>query len=389
MNSHPLELGPLRRAAFLTRPNRFLVRCRAGRLGVVEAALANPGRMWELLFPGATLYLASAGDADTARSSPRKTKYTVVAVERDGSPIFLHTHLTNHVARWLIDRRRIPELARAQVVRSEVPAGKSRFDFLLQNGGRQMYLEVKSCTLFGNGVAMFPDAVTQRGRRHLLELAAHVRPRARPWVLFLVHTPHVKWFMPDYHTDLAFSQTLLEVRKKINILPVAIQWNEDLSIAADVKTLDIPWAFLRREVKDRGGYLLIVRLLADKTVQIGRLGRLRFRRGYYIYVGSAMRNLSPRIARHMRTRKKLHWHIDYLRQVADECVPLAIRSSARRECEIAAALSKILASGPKGFGSYDCDCPTHLFRHTGNPLEESAFHRVLQRYRMRAPGEAG
>jgi hypothetical protein len=64
-----------------------------------------------------------------------------------------------------------PGLGKARILRSEVRMGRSRFDFLLQEKGEEILLEVKSCTLVGNKAAMFPDAVTERGTRHLEELA--------------------------------------------------------------------------------------------------------------------------------------------------------------------------------------------------------------------------
>ncbi|NOZ23145.1 MAG: DUF123 domain-containing protein, partial [Planctomycetes bacterium] len=263
--------------------------------------------------------------------------------------------------------------------------GHSRFDFLLRRGGRKFFMEVKSCTLFGNGVAMFPDAITERGRRHLLELAKLGRKRPKPIVLFLVQTPHVRWFMPDYHTDLAFSQAFLKVRDRVQILPVSIGWNSDLSLMPDVKLLDVPWNYLRQEVKDRGSYLLLLELRRRRRVSVGRLGDVVFDKGYYIYVGSAMRNLSARIARHLHKRKRFHWHIDYLRQVADSVTPLPIRSSERMECQIAEALSGLLPAGPDGFGSSDCACPTHLFRSNENPLHSRPFHDLLEGFRLRHP----
>ena len=385
MTNRALQFGPIQKARFVERPNRFLVRCHVDRLGIVEAFLPNPGRLWELLLPDATLFLTPAAELDDSLTSRRKTRHTVLAVERDGTPIFLHTHFTNRVARFLIERKRIPYLADTEVMRAEVPVGNSRFDFLLRKGGRDVYLEVKSCTLFGNGVAMFPDAVTERGQRHLLELASLGRRRARPVVLFLVHTPCVQWFMPDYHTDLAFSQSLLKVRNKVQVLPVAVEWNRDLSLGPDVKTLEVPWAYLRREVKDRGSYLLLLRLEKNTSIEVGRLGRFLFQRGYYLYVGSAMRNLTARIDRHSRQRKKLHWHIDYLRQAADRVIALPIRSSERQECEIAQAFSDVFPHGPNRFGSSDCNCTAHLFWHPTNPLEHQSFHAVLQQYRMNRP----
>ena len=366
---------------FVDRPNRFLVRCRLGGR-TVRAFMPNPGRMHELLFAGDRLYVI---DDRAVSRSPRRTRFTAVAVERDGRPIFLHTHLTNQVVHSLIERGDIPSLASARVVDSEVICGHSRFDFLLSDGqGRQSYLEVKSCTLFGNRVAMFPDAVTERGRKHLSELGA-MRNGSAPTVLFLVHTPDVDWFMPDYHTDLAFSRTLLAIRDRVRILPLSVGWRSDLSLEPGARELPIPWTYLEREVEDRGAYLLILRLRRKRVVAVGKLGRIRFEPGYYVYIGSAMANLSARLARHGRKRKQLHWHIDYLRQVADEVVPLPVRSSRRLECRIAADFVSCLHPGPSGFGSSDCSCSTHLLFSPGNPLESRVFHKHLQLFRMAHP----
>jgi len=381
----PLHFNSIQTATFIDRPNRFLVRCHVDRVGVVTAFLPNPGRLWELLLPEVRLYVTPNATSDATQGPHRKTQHTVLAVEREGAPVFLHTHLTNQVARYLIEERRIPGLEEVEVVRAEVPHGNSRFDFLLRRRGRDLYAEVKSCTLFANGVAMFPDAVTERGRRHLLELAALRRQGIQSVVLFVVQTPSVRWFMPDYHTDLAFSETLLDVRRDVRVIPVSIGWESDLSLAPGVRILDIPWSCLRREVKDRGSYLLLVELKSDRRITIGRLGDLHFRKGHYVYVGSAMRNLSARVARHSRVRKKLRWHLDYLRQEADSVTPVPIRSSQRLECEIARAMASLLESGPEGFGASDCDCPTHLFWHPTNPLQSPPFHGVLQRFRMRPP----
>ena len=369
------------RARFVERPNRFVVRCRLRGGRVVEAFLPNPGRLWELLFPDATLYLTHV----QAASEDRRTAYSVLAVERDGAPVFLDTHLTNRVARRLIETGRIPGLEGAEVVRAEVPRGRSRFDFLLSHGGQEVYAEVKSVTLFGNGVAMFPDAVTERGRKHLLELAALARSGTRALVVFLVHTDRVRWFLPDYHTDLAFSRALLAVRREVEILPVAVGWTPELALEREVRLLEIPWEHAEREARDRGSYLLLLHLERARRIEVGRLGRLRFRPGWHLYVGSAMQGLSARLARHVRRRKRFHWHVDFLRAAADRVVPLPIRSSRREECDLAAALADLLEPGPPGFGCSDCGCPTHLFWSPTAPLASPAFHALLQRFRMRPP----
>lgn len=371
---------PPQRGTFLSRPNRFLLKARLDDGRTVAAFLPNPGRLRELLLPSATVYLVPE-PAD----SRRRTRWTAVAVERDGTPVFLHTHQTNAVARHLLETKQVPGLEEARVVRGEVPVGASRFDFLLQDPAGDLLLEVKSCTLFGGGVAMFPDAVTERGRRHLEELAHLNATGTRTAVLFIIHTRTARWFMPDYHTDLAFARTFLEVGRSLPILPVVVGWTKRLRLRTPVALATIPWEYLHREVADRGSYVLLLRLPRRRRLTVGRLGTLSFPAGWHIYVGSAMQHLAQRVARHQRRRKRHHWHIDALREAARDVTALPIRSARREECDLAAAVGALYAPGPQGFGSSDCACPTHLFHAGDDPLDSPAFHSLLERFRMRPP----
>ena len=379
-----------RQAHFVDRPNQFVVRCRLeadGRL--VRAFLPNPGRMWELLLPGVRLWLEHEPRSrapETRGRTARRTEYTVLATERDGAPVVLHTQRANALIRHLIDADAVAPLAGARIIGSEVTVENSRFDFLLRRGRRDLYLEVKSTTLYGNGVAMFPDAVTQRGRKHLSDLVALRRRGVDAAVLFVVHAPSVRWFMPDYHTDLAFSQALIAAHDAgVRIVPLAVEWSRDLSLAKPVEVLEIPWPHVREEARDRGAYLLILRLRRPRRLDVGRLGSRLFPGGYYIYVGSAMANLSARLNRHRRLRKRFHWHIDHLRAAAAEVITVPVRSSTRDECDLAKALADVAPSSCADFGSSDCNCPSHLFAMPGNPLQEARFHEILHRFRMRHP----
>ncbi len=364
------------RATFIRRPNRFLVECTSNGQ-TLRAFLPNPGRLQELLLPETRLYLT-----EDSLNPLKKTSYTVVAVEREGIPIMLHTHRTNQVARFLIENGVIPALRGASIVRAEAAVGRSRFDFLLLDGEREIYLEVKSCTLVGEKVAMFPDAVTARGTRHLQELARLSSEGKRAVVLFVVHWPFAECFMPDYHTDLYFAQTLFWARNAVEIIPVSIRWSHDLSLEPYARILPVPWQYIEREAEDRGSYLIVLQLSKDKRISVGKLGTTFFKKGFYVYTGSAMANLSKRIERHRRLRKTFHWHIDFLRDSADFTSALAIRSSDRLECEIANSLSRIAQWSVKGFGSSDCTCGTHLFGFTNNPINLPSFQKLLQYFRM-------
>lgn len=363
-------------ARFIERPNRFLIRCRLGKK-VISAFLPNPGRLLELLLPDRTVYLSQE-----APSKTRKYLYTAVAVEREGLPVMLHTHKTNEVAEYLLRNKMIPGLEKAQILRSEIRVGSNRFDFLLKEKGKEMVLEVKSCTLFGEKVAMFPDAITERGRRHLLELARLSEQGVGATVLFIVHSPYAEVFMPDYHTDLEFSKTFLQVREKVQFLPVAVRWRHDFSITGKVRILQIPWSYLEKEIEDRGSYLLILHLTRGRRVKVGALGTPSFKKGFYVYVGSAMAHLGQRMERHRHLRKRHHWHIDELRAISRFHSILPIRSKERLECQIALSIERISEWKVEGFGSTDCGCEGHLFGFSENPLQLEEFHKILQYFRM-------
>lgn len=374
--SRLLLFNQIIQARFLDRPNRFLIRCELnGR--ILYAFLPNPGRLHELLLPGRRVHLVKEKG-----SQDRKTHYTAVAVDWEGQPIMLHTHRTNDVFRYLLQEKKIPGLEEARILRSEVRMGRSRFDFLLKEKEKEIVLEVKSCTLVGERVAMFPDAVTERGSRHLKDLASLSKEGIKTAIVFIVHWPFARVFMPDYHTDLSFSQTLLQTRNSVQVIPLFIGWEQDLSLSPRVGILQIPWNDIEREAKDRGSYLLILYLKKGQKVEVGKLGKVSFRKGFYIYVGSAMANLSKRMERHRHIEKRHHWHIDELRAIAEFHTVLPIRSSDRLECEIAKAMSEIAEGSVSGFGSTDCSCETHLFSMSEEPLHSENFLKLLQYFRM-------
>lgn len=363
------------KAAFVRRVNRFVVECVIGAART-QAYSPNPGRMWELLFPGVTLFLtAAAGEKN-------HLPYKVVGAERDGMVVMLDTHWSNQVAEWLIANRQVPGWEEWAVARREVKYGNSRFDLLLERGAEQMVVEVKSCTLFGNQTAMFPDAITERGRRHLQELAHLTEEGICAGVLFLVQWPRAQWFLPDYHTDLAFAQTFYHLRHKLNCKAIALAWQENFSFASEIKELIIPWNLLGREIQDGGNYIVVLYMDTERTIAVGSKGDVYFPAGYYLYVGSAKHNLTKRLERHKRKRKKFHWHVDYLREAANFHAALAIRSTAALEHTIAAAIGRIADWRVDGFGASDCRCDTHLFGMANDPLHHPAFIQVLQYFRM-------
>ena len=110
-----------------------------------------------------------------------------------------------------------------------------------------------------------------------------------------------------------------------------------------------------------GIYLAIFHLPRTQAITVGRLGRFKFQPGYYLYVGSAQRNLYARLARHARRRKILRWQIDYLSVKAQFIGALMIDGPKNLECKLAALLAKHCPRTVPGFGASDCRCGGHLF----------------------------
>ncbi|HLN87617.1 MAG TPA: GIY-YIG nuclease family protein [Candidatus Limnocylindrales bacterium] len=122
-----------------------------------------------------------------------------------------------------------------------------------------------------------------------------------------------------------------------------------------------------------GCYTLVIVLSKQRSIRVGKLGKFLFLKGTYLYTGSAMAGLRRRIARHLRKRKKLHWHIDYLLNCAGTAVKgvMIHRSSSRQECLHNKRIFRLPGARVTvpGFGSSDCraDCPSHLVYFVSKP----------------------
>ena len=129
----------------------------------------------------------------------------------------------------------------------------------------------------------------------------------------------------------------------------------------------------------KGSYLLQIRCLKTTTIQIGKLGRIKFEKGDYIYVGSAMNSLEKRIKRHYSKDKKLHWHIDYLTLNKNfKIISTYIKpSNQKQECLAAQSLNFLPAIA--NFGSTDCSCQSHLFKIPQNfTLQKTPFVKTYK-----------
>ena len=193
---------------FRSRPNRFIAHVEIeGKDEVVH--VKNTGRCKELLVPGCRVYLS------VSDNPARKTKYDLVAVEKkreDGSFVLINmdSQLVNDVAgEWLPVSGLFSENA---AIRREVTYGKSRFDFYIEDGDRKAFLEVKGCTLEQEGIALFPDAPTERGVKHIHELMECRKNGYEAYLLFVIAMKGVRHFSPNDVTHMAFGDALRQAK---------------------------------------------------------------------------------------------------------------------------------------------------------------------------------
>lgn len=199
--------GPLYDAVFLDRPNRFLTIIEIDGK-VVESHLPDPGRLKELLIKGVRLRVRKV--PDTAKH--RRTKWTTVMVKCGKQYVSLDTNLPNKLVKKMLEKKELPFLKDWNLKKTEVTVGRHRFDFLLERQNSEFYLEVKSVTLVENGVAMFPDAVTERGKKHMEELSKLKESGLGAGVLFVCQRSDVREFLPHWERDPKFASSLLRAK---------------------------------------------------------------------------------------------------------------------------------------------------------------------------------
>lgn len=223
-----MKYGTVVSGSFVSRPNRFiaqvLINGREERVHV-----KNTGRCKELLVPGRTVYLSVPDNAD------RKTKYDLVAVEKPTAQGIQTVNIDSQAPNLTVEEW-LPAsglFAPGADIRREVTHGGSRFDFRIIEPDRTSFLEVKGVTLEADGTAMFPDAPTERGVKHIRELIACAGEGFGAYILFVVQMKGVSRVIPNDATHREFGDVLrLATRFGVNILAV------DCAVTADSMTVD-------------------------------------------------------------------------------------------------------------------------------------------------------
>lgn len=193
-------------AKFINRPNRFnaLVELEGEEITV---HVPNTGRCKELLVEGVKVLIRKENNPT------RKTKYDLISVYKGNELISIDSQIPNKVVMEALQNKKIEKLIRYNNILKEKTFVNSRFDFKLSNdNGEEYYLEVKGVTLEEDGHAMFPDAPTERGRKHLLELIEVKKSGRGAGVLFLLQMNNMKDFAPNDERDNEFGKALREAR---------------------------------------------------------------------------------------------------------------------------------------------------------------------------------
>ncbi len=204
---------------FLSRPNRFIAKVLVN--GIEETVhVKNTGRCRELLTDKAEVFLSCSSNPQ------RKTKYDLVAVRKGEMLINMDSQIPNDVAEEYLKKGNL--FSENAVIRREVTHGKSRFDFYIEDGEEKIFLEVKGVTLENDGVAMFPDAPTERGIKHINELISLVSQGYNAYILFVIQMEDVFLFKPNDATHKAFGDKLREAEKSgVNIIAMSCKVTEN------------------------------------------------------------------------------------------------------------------------------------------------------------------
>ena len=224
---------------FIERPNCFVALADIGNEHV-KVHVKNTGRCKELLVPGATIYLE---DYEINMRS-RTLRYSLIGVEKYSSNkmimINMDSQAPNKVVKesLLSGKIKLPNMGELSEVKAEAKYGDSRLDFFVKDKeGGEAYIEVKGVTLERNGEAFFPDAPTERGIKHLYELARCIEENKHAFVIFVIQMKGIKVFKPNDETHKAFGDALREVSQK-GVIPLAydcIVGRDYLSIDEEIK----------------------------------------------------------------------------------------------------------------------------------------------------------
>ncbi len=216
-----MKYGKMVKGRLIRKVNRFIAEVTIE--GKEEAVhIKNTGRLKELLLPDAEVLL------ERSNNPKRKTRFSLISVVKNGNLVNIDSQAPNAVAFEALNEGKLQEFGLVETVKREVTYGDSRFDLYFENGGERGFIEVKGVTLEENGIAMFPDAPTARGTKHVLELAKAVQEGYRCAILFVIQMKGCRVFVPNREMDPVFADALLQASQQgVQILAYDTMVSED------------------------------------------------------------------------------------------------------------------------------------------------------------------
>lgn len=197
----------IKEGLFLSRPNRFLACVEID--GQEEIChVKNTGRCRELLMPGQSKVFVEDHGTDTKR----KTRYSLVQVMKGGILINMDSQAPNKAGFEWVEQGNLYK--NVTFLKAEKKFGASRFDLYAEGDGKKAFIEIKGVTLEKNGIAMFPDAPTERGVKHIQELCRCIEEGYEAYILFVIQMKGVTEFRPNVETQPEFRDALIEAREK-------------------------------------------------------------------------------------------------------------------------------------------------------------------------------
>lgn len=197
-----MEYKKIIEATFLKRPNRFIAQVIInGKEETVH--VKNTGRCKELLLPGTKVILE-----DCSNNPNRKTKYSLIAVWKENILVNMDSQVPNKVVYDAINENKVENLKNLNHLKREVTFGNSRFDMYFESQNEKGFIEVKGVTLENEGTSMFPDAPTERGTKHVLEMIEAVKEGYRGIIFFLIQMKGPALFKLNWEMDQSFSKAI-------------------------------------------------------------------------------------------------------------------------------------------------------------------------------------
>ena len=207
--------GHLIKAIFIERSNRYLSLIQLDN-HIIEAFIPNPGRMKELLIKGVSVLIKEAGHIY------RKTAYDLMAVHYNNEWVCIDSRIPNKIINNLLLKKSLKEFTKYINIKSEAKYLSSRFDFFLSGCGKGCFIEAKSCTLVENGIALFPDAPTKRGTKHLYELIHAVKEGYEAYVIIVIQRGDANIFMPNKLMDPEFATAMKNaIENQVNVIAIS------------------------------------------------------------------------------------------------------------------------------------------------------------------------